>query len=300
MDMLWDIIFNPLADNNSFNKEYVKQEKENLRKIIESKKDNKELYAFDRCIEEMFKNDSYGIYKNGYIEDLEKINESNLYEYYKQIINDCKIDIILNGIDAKSISINKEIYNKDNTTVLKKSEKKNKKINMVKEKADVIQGKLILGLRAPEKNKYAISLYNAILGGGANSKLFQNVREKASLAYSIGSRYIRRKDVILIITGIELKNYEKALRIIKQQINEMKSGNITNEELEKSRQLIISSLDMLKESQENMISFEFDQKLFKENLTIDKYKEKIEKITLKEVIDIAQKVEIDTIYYLEK
>ena len=301
MDLLLDIIFNPLIENNSFSKQYVEQEKENLKKIIESKKDNKELYAFNRCIEEMFKNEPYGIEKNGYIEDLNKIDEKKLYEHYKKIIETCKIDIIINGIDAKNISIKKEIQNKTNIEIIEATKtEENKETNIVKERADVTQGKLVLGLKTPKDNKYAITLYNAILGGGANSKLFQNVREKASLAYSIGSRYVRRKNAIFIITGIELQNYDEALKIIKQQINEIKTGNITEEEYNKSKQLVSSSLDMIKESQENMITFEFDQKLFKENLTIDEYKRKIEEITIKDIVKVAQDIEIDTIYYLEK
>lgn len=301
MDLLVDIIFNPLVENNSFNKEYVEQEKENIKKIIESKKDNKELYAFNRCIEEMFKNEPYGIDKNGYIEDLNNIDEKKLYEHYKKIIETCKIDIIINGIDADNITINKEIYNIEDVAIIEKNNtEKNKETNIVNEKADVTQGKLVLGITTPKESKYAVTVYNAILGGGANSKLFQNVREKASLAYSIGSRYIRRKDAIFIITGIELQNYDKALEIIKQQIQEIKIGNITVEEFNKAKQLLSSSLDMLKESQENMITFEFDQKLFKENLTIDEYKSEVEKITIEDVIKVAQNIEIDTIYYLEK
>lgn len=300
MDLITEIIFNPLIENDGFNKEYVEQEKDNLRKKIESRKDNKEIYAFNRCIEEMFKNDPYGIYKNGYIEELDKINEKSLFDYYKKMIENCRIDVMINGKDANEINVSKE-DKKDILEVNKTSEiKQANDVNIVNEKADVTQGKLIIGMNTPIENKFAVSMYNAILGGGANSKLFQNVREKASLAYSTGSKYIRRKDAIVIVTGIELQNYEKTLKIIKQQIEDMKSGNISDDEFDKAKQLIVASLNMIKESQEDTITFYFDQSLFEENLPLDEYIKNIEEVSKEQVIDIAQKVSINTIYYLEK
>ena len=173
-------------------------------------------------------------------------------------------------------------------------------INIVKEKLDVTQGKLIIGLNAPSENKYAVTMYNTILGGGANSKLFQNVREKESLAYYASSRYIRRKNAIIIRTGIELTNYDKAVKVIKEQIEEMKKGNISDFELLSAKTLILASLKLIPESQEDIMAFDFDQDVFNENLTFEQYYKKIENITLKEIIDVANQVRINTIYYLEK
>ena len=145
-----------------------------------------------------------------------------------------------------------------------------------------------------------MSMLNAILGGGANSKLFQNVREKASLAYYSSSRYLRRKDAIIIRTGIKLENYDKAVKIIKEQINEIKKGNITDFEFNSAKQLLLSSLKELKESQEDQITFDFDQNLFNENLTLDEYYNKIENVTMNDVIEASKTIATNTIYYLEK
>lgn len=171
---------------------------------------------------------------------------------------------------------------------------------IVKEKLDVTQGKLIIGLNVPSENKYAVTLYNTILGGGANSKLFQNVREKASLAYYASSRYIRRKDAIIIRTGIELPNYEKAVKVIEDQIEDMKNGKISDFEITSARTLISSSLKLIQESQDDIMAFDFDQELFNENLSFDEYYKKLGEVTLEEVIEVAKQVKINTIYYLEK
>lgn len=98
LEILFDIVFNPLIEGDKFKEEYVQGEKENIKQIIQSKIDNKSKYALDRCIEEMFKDQAYGLYKYGYVEDLEKITPQSLYEYYKKLINNCKIDIFCSGI----------------------------------------------------------------------------------------------------------------------------------------------------------------------------------------------------------
>ena len=332
-NLLTDIVFNPLVENDGFNINYVKQEKDNLAKIINSKKDDKANYAYQRCVEEMFKNNPYGIYKYGSLQDLENINEKNLYEYYLNIIQNSPIFIYINGKNANSINVDENINNNfkiavnnnsneynENDDLQGKNEnneiednknteiKDNKNaeivalqpINIVKEKLDVTQGKLIIGLNAPSENKYAVTMYNTILGGGANSKLFQNVREKESLAYYASSRYIRRKNAIIIRTGIELANYDKAVKVIKEQLEEMKKGNISDYELSSAKTLILASLKLIPESQEDIMAFDFDQDVFNENLTFEQYYKKIENITLNEIIDVANQVKINTIYYLEK
>ena len=98
INILLDIVTNPFVENNGFKQEYVDGEKENLKQIINGKIDNKARYSLDRCIEEIFKGEPYGLYKYGYVEDLEKITPQNLYEYYKELIKNCKIDIYYSGI----------------------------------------------------------------------------------------------------------------------------------------------------------------------------------------------------------
>ena len=195
-ELLKEIIYSPVLENGHFKTEYVEQEKENLKLIIESRKDNKARYAYERCIEEMFENEPYGVYKYGSVEDVEKVTPESLYNQYKKILEDAQINVFGCGNQLEEI----EIPHK-NTIEIKNVIHENKH-KEIKEKADVTQGKLIIGLDTPEENKPAITMYNAILGGGANSKLFQNVREKASLAYSAGSSYIRRINSIFIKTGI--------------------------------------------------------------------------------------------------
>ena len=242
VDLLLEIVFDPLIENGTFKKEYVEQEKENLAKIISSRQDNKALYAKDRCIEEMFENEPYSLYKYGMLEKIKELNETNLYEYYQELIKNSKIDLYISGENIDDVKLPDIKSSKLNNITIKHNAHTKPKV--VKENLDVTQGKLIIGLNTPEENKAVVSMYNTILGGGANSKLFQNVREKASLAYSASSSYIRRQNTILIRTGIEIENYDKALEIIKKQLQEMKDGNISDDEFNAAKELIISSVNI--------------------------------------------------------
>jgi len=191
-----EIVFNPLVENEKFKCEYVKREKENLKQIIEGKIDNKALYAKDRCIEEMYKDKPYGLYRFGYIEDLENINSENLYSYYKELINNAKIDIFIsgeiNGQIEDFVSENEQIkriedrqvdFIKENIKSVSDEEKK------IEEKMDVVQGKLVIGLDIDIKDKeekYVALVYNGILRRNSKFKIIPKCKRKSKFSiYSI-------------------------------------------------------------------------------------------------------------------
>ena len=310
IDKLLEIVFNPLVENEEFNKQYIEQEKINLKQIIEGRADNKSRYALDRCVEEMYKDTNYSLYKYGYVEDLENINASNLYISYKKIIEQCNIDIYVSGIVdeeiIKYIENNNNLKNINNRkSIIKKYEiEKEKPIKekTIFENLDVNQGKLIMGLKVPmqtEDKQYDTIIYNSILGGSANSKLFQNVREKASLAYTANSSYIRMKNTICINCGIEFANYEKAVEIIKTQLEEMKNGNFSEEDVENAKRGYISAIKSIEDEQDTEIMYYFGQEFTNIKLDIKGYEDRIAKVKKEDIIEIAKIVKIDTIYFLE-
>lgn len=309
LNILFDIVFNPLLENGVFKQEYIDEEKQNLRIIIEGQKDNKAAYATQRCIEEMYKEKPYGLYKYGYVEDLEKIDSKNLYEAYLDLIKTCKIDIFVSGdFDEKEleekVKSNQQISKLEPRKVEyldEESESSNtQEENVVRENMQISQGKLNIGLDVLSDNKSAVSVYNAILGGGANSKLFQNVREKASLAYSAGSIYIKPKSKIIIKTGIEHKNYDKALQIIKEQIDDMKNGKFSDEDIQHAKELIIASFKSMQDEQDSEISFYFGREIQKESKDIDKQIKEVSEVTKQNIVDVANKIKINTIFFLTR
>lgn len=312
LDIIFDILFEPLIENNGFKKEYVEGEKQNLKQIIESKIDNKGRYSLDRCIEEMFKNEPYGLYKYGYVEDIDKITEQDLYKRYQEMIENCKIDIFYSGSLEKE-KLEKQIQENEKVRRLnprtadhvvnneKTEGRKIEKEKIVEEHMQVNQGKLVIGLsvNATEENaRFATSVYNAILGGGANSKLFQNVREKESLAYTAGSNYIRQKNTILVRCGIEIQNYEKTLNTTKKQLEDMKKGEFTEKDIENAKNLIIESVKSITAEQDTEITYYYGQELSDVFVEIQEYEEKIRNVTKEQVVEIANKIDVDIIYFL--
>lgn len=311
-NILSEIVFNPYIENSGFKEEYIKSEKENLIQIIQSKIDNKSRYASERCIEEMYKDEPYGLFKYGYEEDLTEIIAQSLYDYYKNLIENAKIDIFVSG--DENTEVIKEI--EENELIKKLNERNaefninkadsNKKVvqqeKVVNESMQVTQGKLIIGLDIMvnnSENKYATSVYNVILGGSSNSKMFQNVREKASLAYSAGSIYLRQKDNIFVKAGIDIPNYQKALSLIKEQLNQMKNGDFTEQDIENAKLIISSSIESIPESQDQEITYYYSQEISDKFVNIDEYIKNINSVTKEQILEIANNIQINTIYFLK-
>ena len=186
--------------------------------------------------------------------------------------------------------------NKEKSEIIPKREE-----NTIEEKMQVGQGNLVIGLSSNgqmENEKYVMSVYNAILGGGANSKLFQNVREKNSLAYTAGSTFRRQKNTIFIRCGIEIENYQKALDTIKEQIEDMKNGNFTEENMENAKKLIVSSIKGISSEQDTEITYYYGQELSDSFSTLDEYIEKINNVNKQNVEELAKEIWVNTVYFL--
>lgn len=306
ISVLLDIVFNPNINNNEFNKEYLEQEKNNLEQIINSKIDNKAMYALNRTIEEMYKGKPYGIYKYGYVEQLKEITASNLYEYYKKLIDTCKIDIFVSGNninveDLKDNPIIKELKERKSNYVRQGLGSNENKEKVVEEKMDISQGKLVIGmdLNLKEDNlRFGAQVYNTILGGSASSKLFKNVRKKASLAYTVSSNYMKLKSNIFIRAGIEIENYDKTVEIIKEQLKDMEESNFSEEDINQAKRTILSSINNIEEEQDIELSYYYGQELSDKMMTIEEYKNNIEKVTREEINSVAKSLSINTIYFL--
>lgn len=307
---LLEIVLNPYLENGIFKQEYVEQEKVNMQQIIEGKINNKARFAMDRCIEEMYKDEPFGLYKYGYIEDLNNIDAKSLYEAYMQLLNNCKIDIFVSGNiseDIENFLVKNEHVQKLNPRTPNYQMPENhtreiKEEKVVQESMEVTQGKLVLSLQVPvqsEQEKYDAMIYNNILGGSANSKLFRNVREKASLAYTASSSYMRFKSNIFINCGIEIQNYEKALEIIKKQIEDMKNGDFTDEELENAKYGIVAAIKTIDDEQDTEVTYFFGQELSGSKKTLEEYQKAVQEVTRDGVLKIANQVKVDTIYFLK-
>ena len=309
INLLCDIILNPKLVDDCFDEEFVKGEKETLRELIEAKINDKGSYSMVRCVEEMCSGEPYGLYKFGYVEDLDKIDAKNLYEQYKKILATAEIHIYLSGLFNKDDIVEKlknrfsvierKYENKNIDTYIAENKYENREVT---ERQDVTQGKLVLGYRVNDidisKDLQKVILYATILGGTPGSKLFQNVREKASLAYTIRSIYVKHKGILMVAAGIEIDKYEEAHSLILKQVEDIRNGEITEEEIKDAKSYLTNSYKSFYDDQSAIINFDMGQTLLNNENTIDECIAKINAVSKEEVIEVANKLDLQLTYFL--
>lgn len=313
IDLLSEIVFNPVMKNNEFLEEFLETEKENLKKIIESKIDNKDFYAFNRCIENMHEHDGFGLYKYGYLEDLEAITNKDISEFYHNLVNRIKVDIYVSGdFDEKNLeeilNSNEELKKlqprKENYIINNPSTEKVQKVDNVrtiKEEMEINQGKLVIGFNVLARGENMTNIgivFNSILGDGANSMLFQNVREKAGLAYTARSSFNKLKYNVFVRCGIEIPNFDKAVSIIKEQFENIKAGKFLETDIQNAKNYIISGIKSIEAEQDTEIVFYIGQEISKTRFTVSEYIENIKSVTKEQIIEFAKMLQMNLIYFL--
>lgn len=307
-NMLKNIIYKPKLEEGVFKQSYVKQEKENLRKTINSKIDEKRSYAISRCIEEMCKDEKNSIYHLGYVEDLEDIDEKNLYNHYKDFLETSPIEVFYVGtFDEKFVKHLKEIFAQERENIVEIQSDpltiSDDEPKFIEESLDVNQGKLVLGAKVGIDYKDKL-LYNGlilasnILGGGPNSKLFKEVREKESLAYYVASSVYKFKSILIIDAGIEFENFNKTKEIIELQLDRLKAGEFTKEDMDIGKSAVKTSMESIGDSIFLISEFFFSQLLSDEKRSLKKIIDDFNEITAEDVIQAAKKIKIDTVYFM--
>lgn len=308
IELLFELIFNPNVSNGKFDSKTFKSIKDELKLQIESLKEETSLYTTIRALENMDSNDpiSYSLWGNR--DELDKITEESLYEYYKKVLKKSIIDIFIVGnVDKdKVVELFREKFDihtikMDKTEAYITYDKCPKTIEMTEIMGGLQQSKLsiickFLNLTLFER-RYVLPLYTSILGGSSNSKLFLNVREKESLAYTIRATNKNPNSIMIISCGINSSNYDKTVKIIKNELKNMKK-NITDEELDNVKNEVITTLDGTFDNQGGIVNYYFGKEVFKSD-TIEDRKINYNKVTKKDIYNLANKLKIAMIYLLK-
>lgn len=305
IEFLFELIFNPNVKDGKFDTKTFNQIKDRMNLILDSKKENIQKYTLNRSLELMDINDPISFNLWGYKEDLDKITEESLYEYYKEVLKNDVVDVFIVGnVDKDEIvGIFKEKF-KINT--IKNNEidsfityNKCPKAKTVVEEMNLKQSKISIILKVLNlsmfERRYVLPLYTSILGSGGTSRLFTNVREKNSLAYTITAMPKMPNSIVMIYGGIDEENFEKALKLIKKEI---KLKKVTEEELENAKKEYIASVNILFDSPSNIINYYFGIEVFNAD-TIEVKKENYNKVTISDIENLANKIKVAMIYLLK-
>ena len=308
IEFISEILFHPDVTSNAFQNEKLELVKNNCEVTIKSMKEDPQGYANIRLKETYDKTGPISYRMIGYQEDLNKVTTKNLYQYYKKMIENDFVDIFIVGdVQEEQIVSMIKKYFKFRKVKKKKisyeiKSKITRKKNTIKEEHQTTQSRLAIAcsigsLKEKEKN-YALVLANLIFGGGIDSKLFQKVREKYSLCYTIYSSVSRLDNTLIIQAGIDKENYEKTVELITKILESMKKGSFSSKDIKTAKEFYSSSLRTIEENPMNVIR-EFQTE---EIIGIDNYEERMKKINLvtkKQIMRVLKKIKIDTIYLLE-
>lgn len=301
------VIFDPALENNCFKAKDVEIERRNLIDQIDSILNEKRSYATMRLKEEMCANEAYGISELGRREDAEAVTPEALFEAWGQMLKTARAEIFLVGSgDAAPIEklfsdsfarVGRDAVEQVQTVVIKEPGE----AKTVIERLPVTQAKLVMGLRAgmasPE-NTDAMQLAVAILGGTPHSKLFANVREKMSLCYYCLSYFERQKGLVFIDSGIEEQNYEQARGEILHQLEELKAGSFSDDDICFAKLSLQNSFTQVTDSLDALAVYYLSQSISGAIRTPAESAAGIMGVTREEIIDAAQKIALDTVYLL--
>jgi len=308
LDFFFDTLFNPNVENERFDEKSFKIVNKIIYNEIKSVKDNMTKYSLIKMLEHIGHGEPYSYIGYGYIDDLEKITPSKLYEYYKDVLKSDKVDIFVIG-DVNSDEVLELINEKFKINTVKKSigkamiqhEKIRGRARKITEWENIIQSKLNIGFKLKDLSnyelRYVLPIYSQILGGSANSKLFKNVREKNSLAYYINSVPHIYDNLLLIYSGISKSDFDKALTLIKKELTNMKKGKITDDEINDAKAGMISSIETITDSQRRILNMYYTKELVGGD-DIDKRIETFNKVSKNDIVKVANKLKIDTVYLM--
>ena len=306
---LHEIIFNPDVEEERFKEDKLELVKSNATLALNSIKEDATNYSLIRMSEAYDKTSPISYRMTGYLEDLDKITEENLYEYYERMLDNDYVDIfILGDINEKELlPIIKKYFKfkkvkKRKASYYLPNKKPRKRRLFAKETTKNSQSKLAIAcpitkMTDYEKN-YSLLLANIILGGTGESKLFKEVREENSLCYTIRSNYNRIDNLMVINAGIDNVNFDKAVELITKNVQDMKKGKFTDSDINVAKEFYKTSAESLMESPSRIIN----EVLTEEILGVEPLSErvrKIEKVTKKDIMRACKKINMDTVFLLE-
>ncbi len=309
LEFLSEIMFNPDVENGKFNEEKLDIVKSTCRSALNSIKEDASNYSLIRMAEAFGEGEPISYRMMGYLEDLDNITGTSLYEFYLDMIKNDFVDIFVIGdISIKETTdLIKKYFKFDILKKLKMpfmvEEKKPRRSKLVfNEEIDNTQSKLAIGCRinglSEYERNYPLTLFNVIFGGCSDSKLFKEVREENSLCYTIYSITNKLDNVLLIRAGIDKENYKKTVSLIEKNLKDMCNGKFDETDILMAKEYYNTALEEIEDSQSKIINNYLMMELINTD-DIDVKREKMSKVTKSEIVKVAKKVTIDTIFCLE-
>ena len=308
LDFLYEVVFNPNVKNGEFNKQYFNIIKKDAISNYNAIRENPNLFSSIEYAKLMFKGTPTAYPNIPDIDSINSVSPSNVYEYYTHLFDGTfNIDVCIFGEVEESIidkikdkfgfikSNNKRL---EFTTHSIYSGKENTKIDSLKYN----QSRLYMGYKFDKMTKHefnhVLKVYNTILGTMNDSLLFNIVREENSLCYSIGSYVTKYNPSLTIYAGINKCNYEKTIELIKKCVDCMNNKEMVSRLFDDSKKTINTYLNTYYDDENSQINYYYTGN-YEHNEDVEELRENINKVTIDEVIELNNKIHLDTIYFMK-
>ncbi len=308
-NLLFDTIFNPVVDDKGFDSDNFEREKRIQLEDIEGEINDKRTFARNRCLSAMCEGDAFGIPNLGTSEQVSVLTREDVYAAWRSFLKTAyfRIGVVADEAHDEVYSLfcdrladidRSEVYNPVATTLYTAGSQ----TKHISDRMDVAQGKLVMGYEVgasgEDSQSYRTMVMIDMLGGGPYSLLFNNVREKLSLCYYCAARGLRRKGILMIDSGVEFDNMDKAQTAIGEQIELLCGGDFDDSLLAASKLSLSGALGGVYDSQAMTDRWFCDRQFDKAMCTPDELAALIQTVTREDVIAAAKTLKLDTVYRL--
>ena len=308
LEFLRELLLDSPKENGTFLPDFVESEKKNLISTIESDRNDKRVYTITRLLRNMCAGDSFGVPRLGDTEDVAAITPEDLTRHYEGILRTSPIELFYVGsapeeeVEAAAKALIAGLPRRPEKLPAQTGFTPGPAGDYT-ETMDVAQGKLCMGFTTPITNRDpempAMQVCNVVLGGGMTSKLFQNVREKMSLCYSIDSTYYGAKGILLANAGIDFDKETVTRQEILNQLAACQAGDITEGEMTAAKEAVASSLRAVLDSPGSIESFHSTAALSGMTLTREEYLRAVERVEAADVVRCARSLRLHSTYFLK-
>lgn len=303
-DILIDCLTSPVTENGVFSEKFVELEKKTVIDNIETAINDKRSYALERAMKTICKGEPASVCSYGTVEKAKLITSDSAYKAYRRMLETMPCEIIctgcsdFDGVAEKFAAAFEKIGRHDieNTTIALSPVKT--QTEEVTERLTVNQSKLVLGFKSHSDDDAALVLLQKIFGGTTSSKLFRNVREKMSLCYYCSAARNDLKGIMLVNSGVENENIEKTKEAVIDQLEEIKNGNFTNEDINFAEMAIKNDFKSVADSAGNVSNWYFDCIRKNDIVTPEEKLGRYLGVSKERIIAAAKSMVLDSVYVL--
>lgn len=303
-DILIDCLTSPVTENGVFSEKFVELEKKTVIDNIETAINDKRSYAIERAMKTICKGEPASVCSYGTVEKAKLITPDSAYKAYRRMLETMPCEIIctgcsdFEGVAEKFAAAFEKAGRHDieNTTIALSPVKT--QTEEVTERLTVNQSKLVLGFKSHSDDDAALVLLQKIFGGTTSSKLFRNVREKMSLCYYCSAARNDLKGIMLVNSGVENENIEKTKEAVIDQLEEIKNGNFTNEDINFAEMAIKNDFKSVADSAGNVSNWYFDCIRKNDIVTPEEKLGRYLGVSKERIIAAAKSMVLDSVYVL--